>query len=250
MFRKKLFPVASIAAVALAVPTMATASSPTLELSVPVADCAAGDWIQVTTPDGAGDYSLDGDTLTIVSGLIGDGVDHRFTVQTNQPVDGCHVTDPGVLSLDGDVLDPYQRDLAPGGANLQVTWRSEEATEPEPDPGDGDDSIPWTELEPAEPIDGDDQDGSDDDGGSDDGDGSTPWTDLEPAEPVDDGASDDGNDTGKPSEEPSDTTTGQSTSEDTTHETREKEASKQTPKTLDTDAAPAQAVTANPRMAG
>lgn len=152
-----------VALALLTVPSAAAATSPSLALTVPVEDCAPGDWLQVTTPDGAGNYSLDGDTLTITSSLIGDGVDHRFTVQTNKPVEGCHVTGAGVLTFDGAVVDPYQRDVAPGGANLQVTWHSGETTPEEP----GDDSIPWTELEPAEPTDD-----------------SIPWTELEPADPV------------------------------------------------------------------
>lgn len=237
MFRKKLFPVASLAAAVIAVPTMATASSPTLELSVPVAECAAGDWIQVTTPDGAGSHDLDGDTLTITSDVIGDGVDHRFTVQTNKPVEGCHVTGAGVLTLDGAVVDPYQRDVAPGGANLQATWRPEE-------PGDdGDDSIPWTELEPADPVDPEDE--------------SIPWTELEPAEPAEDEepTNEAEQETTEPPTTPTtppgshDTEADSSTSKEPADTSREEET-KRAPKTLGADAEAATPVTANPRMAG
>lgn len=182
--KKYLFPTASLAVLALAAPTVAAATTPELVLTVPTSGCDSGSWLQVTTPDGKGDFVLDDNTLAITSALIGDGVDHRFTVQTNQPVDGCYVTGVGVLTLDGTVVDAYQRDLAAGGANLQVTWRSEEqAPEPEPEPDpepeepgndDEDESVPLIPLEPAQPV--DEEPGEDED--------SIPLTPLVPATPI------------------------------------------------------------------
>lgn len=148
MVKRFLLPAGIVLGSLVAVP--AVASGPVLELSVPVVGCDSSSWLQVTTPDGEGVYELDGDTLTITSGVIGDGVDHRFTVQTNLPVDGCHVTDPGVLTLDGNIVDPYQRALAPGGANLQVTWRSE-APDPELSEPPAEPEEPEVPEEPSEP---------------------------------------------------------------------------------------------------
>lgn len=180
MIRKSLFPALTLAGLLAVTPSVAVAGGSGLVLDVPVAGCGSSSWLQVTTPDGVGEYELGGDSLRIVSGVIGDGVDHRFTVQTDKPVDGCHVTGAGVLTLDGDVLDPYQRDVAPGGANLQVTWRGEESgEEPEDvpltplepaDPVDPGDEVPLTPLEPADPI---EEPGDD-----------VPLIPLEPAEPV------------------------------------------------------------------